>query len=223
VQAVLINDDPEIEYLRIDGEWLETTPEHPFYTEEQGWVAAGDLWKGAHIRKADGSFGQVETVEIVQKHKQMYNLTVEKAHTFFVGEQQWLVHNDCGQRVLFGQRRIDTNFSMKPDVPSYLSGRNIYDVARDLSSGLLTSNQIPIQAFRHKGQLVAINNRGLATLSLAGLQPTRIIEISNHGTEILARLRQRSLIGGYKLPSTYTVVTPKNNLQDILDLIRIPS
>jgi hypothetical protein len=95
VQAVLVNDDTEIEYLRIDGEWLETTPEHPFYTEEKGWVEAGDLWQGAHIRKADGSFGQVETVEIVQKHKQMYNLTVEQAHTFFVGEQKWLVHNVC--------------------------------------------------------------------------------------------------------------------------------
>ncbi|MEI6046708.1 MAG: polymorphic toxin-type HINT domain-containing protein, partial [Chloroflexota bacterium] len=98
VQAVLINDDPEIEYLRIDGEWLETTPEHPFYTEEQGWIAAGDLWQGAHIRKADGSYGQVQTVEIVQKHKQMYNLTVEQAHTFFVGERQWLVHNTCATR-----------------------------------------------------------------------------------------------------------------------------
>ncbi len=26
----------------------------------------------------------------------MYNLTVDKAHTFYVGEGQWLVHNTCG-------------------------------------------------------------------------------------------------------------------------------
>ena len=33
----------------------------------------------------------------------MYNLTVDVAHTFFVGEQQWLVHNaDCPKL------RIDT-------------------------------------------------------------------------------------------------------------------
>jgi hypothetical protein len=25
----------------------------------------------------------------------MYNLTVDTAHTFFVGEYQWLVHNSC--------------------------------------------------------------------------------------------------------------------------------
>ena len=26
----------------------------------------------------------------------MYNLTVAEAHTFFVGDGQWLVHNQCG-------------------------------------------------------------------------------------------------------------------------------
>jgi hypothetical protein len=28
----------------------------------------------------------------------MYNLTVDTAHTFFVGEGQWLVHNACGPK-----------------------------------------------------------------------------------------------------------------------------
>jgi len=221
IQAVLVHDDPEIEYLRIEGEWLQTTPEHPFFSQEQGWVAAGELRPGQHIRKADGSYGQVQTVEVVQQQKQMYNLTVEQAHTFFVGKKQWLVHNEC-QRVLFGQRRIDANFSMKSEVPNVLSGRSIYEVAEDLRNGILTSDQIPIRAFKYKGQLVAENNRGLAALSLANLQPTNIITVAKPGTEIIARLKQRSLIGGYKLPSTYTVITPKNDLQNILDIIRLP-
>jgi hypothetical protein len=29
----------------------------------------------------------------------MYNLTVDTAHTFFVGEGQWLVHNACRPKV----------------------------------------------------------------------------------------------------------------------------
>jgi Pretoxin HINT domain len=95
VTAVLRNLDPEIEYLRIEGEWLETTPEHPFYIEGKGWVAAGDLLPGDKVRKADGTSGTIETVEIVQRPKLMYNLTVEQAHTFFVGNQRWLVHNEC--------------------------------------------------------------------------------------------------------------------------------
>ena len=93
VQAVLINNDPAEVFLTIDGEKIETTPEHPWYTEDKGWVNAGDLRIGEHIRKAEGESGEVQSLEFVRKPKVMYNLTVEQAHTFFVGQQQWLVHN----------------------------------------------------------------------------------------------------------------------------------
>ena len=52
---------------------------------------------GAHIRKANGSWGVVASKKFALGPKVMYNLTVAQAHTFFVGQQQWLVHNDCGQ------------------------------------------------------------------------------------------------------------------------------
>ncbi len=42
-----------------------------------------------------GSFGSVQAKQIVLKQEMMYNLTVEKAHTFFVGQDRWLVHNTC--------------------------------------------------------------------------------------------------------------------------------
>lgn len=35
----------------------------------------------------------VQAVEVAPVQQRMYNLTVAEAHTFFVGEQQWLVHN----------------------------------------------------------------------------------------------------------------------------------
>jgi len=35
----------------------------------------------------------VQAVEVAPVQQPMYNLTVDVAHTFFVGEQQWLVHN----------------------------------------------------------------------------------------------------------------------------------
>jgi hypothetical protein len=115
VMAVLLNNDPEIEYLRIDGEWLETTPEHPFYIEGKGWVAAGDLLPGDKVRKADGSSGVIETVEIVQRQKLMYNLTVEQAHTFFVGQQRWLVHNTCEQHLDTLQNSVNPFASQYPN------------------------------------------------------------------------------------------------------------
>jgi hypothetical protein len=86
-------------YLTIDGELIETTLEHPFYTIEGEWVTAGALHVGDHIRGADGSDGVVERVELGVAPQVMYNLTVAEAHTYFVGVGQWLVHNHCGKWV----------------------------------------------------------------------------------------------------------------------------
>jgi Pretoxin HINT domain len=95
VTAILADTDLAIEYLTIDGEMFETTPNHPFYTEQRGWQRADTLQIGEKIRKADGNYGSVEVVEVVQKQQVMYNLTVDTAHTFFVGKQHLLVHNNC--------------------------------------------------------------------------------------------------------------------------------
>ncbi|HEX6291760.1 MAG TPA: RHS repeat-associated core domain-containing protein [Herpetosiphonaceae bacterium] len=95
VTAVWSHHDPVVERLTIDGEQLETTPEHPFYTEEHGWVPAGHLQVGAHVRTADGTPGTVQAVEFAHDPQPMYNLTVDQAHTYYVGEEQALVHNTC--------------------------------------------------------------------------------------------------------------------------------
>jgi hypothetical protein len=96
ITAILAHDDPIIVYVTIDGEQIETTPEHPFYTGERGWVTAGELRVGDHIRNAKGDYGVVQATTIVRRVQRMYNLTVAEAHTFFVGSGAWLVHNDCG-------------------------------------------------------------------------------------------------------------------------------
>jgi hypothetical protein len=57
------------------------------------WVGAGDLKKGDEVRKADGSVGIVEAIHTIYNRQTMYNLSVDTAHTYFVGHGQWLVHN----------------------------------------------------------------------------------------------------------------------------------
>jgi hypothetical protein len=59
----------------------------------KGWVKAKELKVGDSIRKANGSSGKVKAIKIEQSTQEMYNLTVDQAHTYFVGEGQWLVHN----------------------------------------------------------------------------------------------------------------------------------
>lgn len=95
VTATFSHLDPVLTELIIAGEWIETTPEHPFYVEGKGWTPAGDLEFGDQIRQADGEFESVWLKWDIQKYQEMYNLTVDEAHTYFVGEGQWLVHNDC--------------------------------------------------------------------------------------------------------------------------------
>ena len=121
ITAVHQNVDPAITYLTLnDGktnqpEAITTTPEHPFYvTQPSGtqpkpighedlnehWVGAGHLQIGDKIREADGSVGTVANVVTVQQTQEMFNLTVDEAHTFYVGQDGWLVHNAGGSPVL---------------------------------------------------------------------------------------------------------------------------
>ncbi len=79
-------------------EVLETTPEHPFAVRvgqdgQIAWVNAIDLTKGQSIARADGKSGRLIARSVEARDVQLYNLTVKTAHTYYVGEQQWLIHN----------------------------------------------------------------------------------------------------------------------------------
>jgi RHS repeat-associated protein len=93
VTAVHVNEDPAIAYLRIDGETIETTPDHRFLTDE-GWVEAEQLEPGDQVRNLDGSFGTVHGYRIEFRPIVMWDLTVSAVHTFAVGGGEWVVHND---------------------------------------------------------------------------------------------------------------------------------
>jgi hypothetical protein len=70
-------------------------PEHPFLTEHRSWVAASELRVGDEIRSARQQPRLVESIAFESTPSLMYNLTVEDAHTYFVGDGAWLVHNTC--------------------------------------------------------------------------------------------------------------------------------
>ena len=79
------DEDPFILELTVDGELIETTPEHPFYTSDSTWVAAGDLLIGDEIINAAWGTGTVEARHLTAQPQTMYNFTVAIAHTYFVG------------------------------------------------------------------------------------------------------------------------------------------
>jgi hypothetical protein len=97
--------DPVLVALTLDAEALETTPEHPFFVLLRGWVEADDLQRGDQVRQADGAYGVVSDIAFVARTQPIYNLTVAQAHTFFVGDGRWLVHN-CGGQYIGPERQL---------------------------------------------------------------------------------------------------------------------
>jgi hypothetical protein len=95
VSAVMVNRDPATEHLGLDTGAVETTPNHPFYTTDRGWIEAGQLRAGEHVRTATGSAATVLSFTVDAHPATMWDITVAGAHSFFVGSGEVLVHNAC--------------------------------------------------------------------------------------------------------------------------------
>jgi hypothetical protein len=72
------------------------TMEHPFWVTGEGWVSAETLEPDDCVRTLAGPCQAVVSVQLVSADTWVYNFTVATAHTYFVGDGQWLVHNECG-------------------------------------------------------------------------------------------------------------------------------
>jgi hypothetical protein len=127
-----------------------------------------------------------------------------------------------GERVLFGQARVDPEFSKKPEVPDYLKGKSLEEIAGRLQDpdDPLSSDDIVIHAFEYEGQLVSDNTRGLTVLSMAGMRPTniRMIEMTRKHRK---RLNETSALGD-QLPSTRIAITPSQGDHTVRRVVHIP-
>jgi hypothetical protein len=95
VEAVLIHEDAITGTVVIDGQNVETTPEHPFFSLDRGFVPAAELRVGELVASEAGDPGRVDAVAWNGGPQRMWNLTVATDHTFFVGTGGWWVHNAC--------------------------------------------------------------------------------------------------------------------------------
>jgi hypothetical protein len=89
----MVHTDPATENLATDKGTIETTPNHPFFTTDRGWVQAGSLKVGEKVRTESGGSATVVSFTVDQHPASMWDLTVDTAHSFFVGSGAVLVHN----------------------------------------------------------------------------------------------------------------------------------
>jgi hypothetical protein len=92
---------------------LNTTEEHPFYSECAGWVAAGALQAGTEITSLDG-LAVVQGVAFTGELATVYNLEVEGLHDYRVGPDGVLVHNLSDRCWLWPKHHL---------IPLYMAGK----------------------------------------------------------------------------------------------------
>ncbi|MGW6447713.1 polymorphic toxin-type HINT domain-containing protein [Lentzea sp. NPDC055074] len=105
---------------------VEATGNHPFWVvERQQWVDAGDIKPGEHLQEPDSKPAKVVDVRSYTQVMQVYNLTVEGLHTYYVvaGDIPVLVHNAGKDRFSYLDRPGYSNYVLKDaDGKIYYSG-----------------------------------------------------------------------------------------------------
>lgn len=98
VVQTYVKESSELIHVKVDGQEIVCTNEHPFYVPQKGWTAAEDLRAGDILVLQNGKYVTIEQVqhEILEQPVMVYNFEVEDFHTYYVGNCSVLVHNDCG-------------------------------------------------------------------------------------------------------------------------------
>ena len=93
------NETEEWVHVKVNGEEITCTPMHPFYSPVKGWTSAVDLRAGDILVMLNGEYVVVEQVqhELLESPETTYNFEVKDFHTYYVGEDQILVHNKCSK------------------------------------------------------------------------------------------------------------------------------
>ncbi|TWT59739.1 polymorphic toxin-type HINT domain-containing protein [Rubinisphaera italica] len=106
------------------GQTIKTTPEHPFYVDEKGWVPVKDLIEGDLLVSHDGSVTPISAVINSGELNTVYNFRVAEDHTYFVGDEFWgfsvWVHN---------------TYSIQPIPGDIVNGQQVYGIWDDTLNG----------------------------------------------------------------------------------------
>ncbi len=75
-------------HVKIPGQTIETTSEHPFWVVGRGWIPTMELHQSDLLLTDEGMLATVEGVEDTRKVESVYNFLVEDFHTYFVSETE---------------------------------------------------------------------------------------------------------------------------------------
>ena len=110
VVDVYVNETSELCHLKTKNDEIICTPNHSILTEK-GWMLACDIKTGDNIKTKDGLTAVVSTqIETLLEKIKVYNFNVLGYHTYVIGSELAIVHNDCVNEDYF---RGGDNFTAK--------------------------------------------------------------------------------------------------------------
>lgn len=185
--------------LNVEGEWLTTTQDHPFWNAaDQEWQPVEQLDVSDLVGASDGWLAGVREIKLERPRRATaYNLTVEGIHTYHVGQLGLLVHNTCATKATpkFSQATASEKFVHGP-----LAGRTIGDVASGLRSGAIGPGDLPVEVIRRGGETLALNTRSALALRRGGVDPSdwAIRDVTGNASRerLLTRRLARNDMGG---------------------------
>ncbi|HBL84589.1 MAG TPA: hypothetical protein DDZ99_06745, partial [Clostridiales bacterium] len=132
VMQTFVNETDVLVHVFIGEQEIITTEEHPFWVEGKGWVDAAELQIGDIVRTNNDQtlFVCKIYVEKLSSPVKVYNFEVEDFHTYYVGDDSILVHNDC---------KDDSNFRILN------VWANDYKRIRSISEGDTCSDLMPTE------------------------------------------------------------------------------
>jgi RHS repeat-associated protein len=140
VTATLINHDQDLIDLQVEdpaggNAVLHTTAKHPFWDDTtHTWVPAGQLVPGHALETAYNTQAHVMAVRVVAGDADMYNLTVDQLHTYYVlaGTTPILVHNSaCGPAAEKAYSTLDHIDQYGTHPPGFRGGRTFRNLGRN--------------------------------------------------------------------------------------------
>ena len=93
--------------MQIGSSWIETTTNHPFYSPTLNiWVEAEALNVGDLVLDSNGKIQIVKSTKNILHDDgvYVYNFSVNKNHTYYVSEEEILVHNKCATEIRLEQK-----------------------------------------------------------------------------------------------------------------------
>ncbi len=75
--------------LRVLGQLIRSTAEHPFYVMGKGWVPLHAIVAGDYVWTEASGWLCVEAVEDTGEWATVYNFRIAEWHTYFVGKEEW--------------------------------------------------------------------------------------------------------------------------------------